>query len=58
MELLERPGRITHVERLWMLPPFKKALEKRERETVLLAQLNDCVTQLFRATTSTGRRPR
>src|SRR2546421_226232 len=41
-------GLITRVERIWLLQPFKKALDKRRRETVLLAQLGECVEQLFR----------
>jgi superfamily I DNA/RNA helicase len=39
---------------MWMLPPFKKALDKRQNETVLLEQLGECIGQLFRHPTSSG----
>src|SRR5205823_10790121 len=48
MDIASVPGLITRVERIWLLQPFKKALDKRRRETVLLAQLGACVEQLFR----------
>ncbi len=41
-------GLVTHVDRIWLLAPFKKALDKRQRETVLLSHLSDCIEQLFR----------
>jgi superfamily I DNA/RNA helicase len=41
-------GLVTHVDRVWMLAPFKKALDKRQREIVLLSHLSDCIEQLFR----------
>lgn len=40
-------GSITRVDRIWMLAPFKKAIEKRQRETALLDGLYECVQQLF-----------
>ncbi|MBI4494284.1 MAG: UvrD-helicase domain-containing protein [Chloroflexi bacterium] len=53
--VVAEPGRwITRIDRMWMLPPFKKALEKRQRETTLLVQLNECVDQLFRDPTHSG----
>lgn len=45
---------ITRVENVWLLPPFKKALAKRERETVLLGQLAECIDLLYRDPTSPG----
>jgi hypothetical protein len=34
------PGLVTRVDRIWMLAPFKKALEKRTRETTLERVMN------------------
>jgi superfamily I DNA/RNA helicase len=48
MDIASVPGLITRVERIWLLRPFKKALDKRRRETVLLAQLGECIEQLLR----------
>ena len=45
---------IAHIDRMWMLPPFKKTLEKRQREKPLLSQLDECVQNLFRDATSPG----
>ncbi len=39
---------ITRVDRLWLLRPFQKALERRQRERHLGEQLNECVGLLFR----------
>jgi hypothetical protein len=47
-------GLVTRVDRVWMLAPFKKALEKRTRETTLLAALGECIDRLFADPTSPG----
>lgn len=49
-----RSGMLTRIDRLWMLPPFKKALEKRQREKTLMSQLDECVQSLFLNATSRG----
>lgn len=48
------PTLVTKVDRIWMLAPFKKALEKRDRETTLLASLGACIDRLFANPTSPG----
>jgi len=45
---------ITRVERVWMLGNFKKELQKREREVVLLEKLQNCVDLLFQDPRSPG----
>jgi len=39
---------------MWMLSPFQKALAKRQRETTLIAALDECVGRLFTTPTSPG----
>ena len=41
-------GWVTRVNRVWLLGPFQKQLQKRQREATLLAQLSDCVDLLYR----------
>ena len=40
-------GWVTSVREAWMLPPFLKQLQKRQREQVLLEQLADCLDRLY-----------
>lgn len=40
-------GLLAKIDRIWMLAPFKKALDKRSRELTLLSALSECVSQLF-----------
>lgn len=42
------PGLITRVDRMWMLAPFKKVLDKRRHESALLDRLDECIVQLWR----------
>src|SRR4051812_37448947 len=49
-----RAGWVTRCERIWVLPPFQKEWAKRQRETLLLRQLDECVDQLFRDPTQPG----
>lgn len=48
------PGLVTRVQRIWLLPPFKKALDRRRREQTLLDGLTECIDRLFRDPTSPG----
>src|ERR1051325_7480048 len=41
------PPLVTRVERIWMLGPFRKALDKRSREASLIKALGDCIDGLF-----------
>ena len=41
-------GWVTQVKQAWMLPPFLKQLQKRQREQALLEQLGDCLEYLYR----------
>ncbi|HSH78983.1 MAG TPA: UvrD-helicase domain-containing protein [Herpetosiphonaceae bacterium] len=47
-------GLIRRIERMWVLQPFKKALAKRQREKVLLEQLDECIDKLFRNPSQPG----
>ncbi len=54
MATLERSGIITHIDRMWMLAPFKKTLSKRQHEVKLLDNLDAGIQQLFRDPRSPG----
>lgn len=42
------PGQwITEVKQAWLLPPFLKQLQKRQREQALLEKLGDCLDLLY-----------
>src|SRR5205823_607741 len=40
-------GWVTHINQAWMLPPFLKQLQKRQREQALLEQLGECLDLLY-----------
>lgn len=44
----DQGGWVTRVDRAWLLAPFLKQLQKRQREVALLEQLSDCLEQLYR----------
>jgi superfamily I DNA/RNA helicase len=48
------PAPVTRVDRVWVLAPFKRALERRARERTLLAALGECIDRLFANPTSPG----
>jgi len=50
----DSPGLVTRVDRVWMLAPFKKALESRQREITLVTALGECIDRLRANPTSPG----
>jgi superfamily I DNA/RNA helicase len=48
------PALVTKVDRVWMLAPFKKTLERRARETTLLTSLGECIDRLLTNPTNPG----
>jgi hypothetical protein len=38
---------VTRVDRVWLLGPFQKQFQKRQRETTLMEQLSECVDRLY-----------
>lgn len=47
MAVAQSHALLTRVTRAWMLRSFRKALDKRQQEIVLLRQLADCLDRLF-----------
>src|SRR5438067_12463464 len=45
---------VTRVDRVWLLGPFQKQFQKRQRETALMEQLADCVDRLYENPRQTG----
>ncbi|MBI2940219.1 MAG: AAA family ATPase [Chloroflexi bacterium] len=41
-------GIVTSVDRIWLLGPFHRVLDKRAREKTLLDQLDECLSHLWR----------
>jgi superfamily I DNA/RNA helicase len=47
MAIAAPPGMITSIDRIWLLRPFLRVLEKRSAEIRLRAQLDECVKALW-----------
>lgn len=45
---------VTRVDRVWLLGPFQKQFQKRQRETALMGQLTECVDRLYENPRQTG----